>query len=82
MSDEMKLDVRLPIGGLFATDGLLLLGYGLFGNRAEAMAKAGFNVTLGWGVVLLVFGAGMLGFALKARHVRRPAIAGATTIKK
>jgi hypothetical protein len=82
MSDEMKLDVRLPIGGLFATDGLLLLAYGLFGNKAEAMAKAGFNITLGWGVVLLAFGAGMLGFALKARRVGHPAGPGATTIKK
>jgi hypothetical protein len=68
MSGEMKLDVRLPIGGLFATDGLLLLGHGLLGNQAEAVAKAGFNVTLAWGVVLLAFGAGMLGFALRARR--------------
>jgi hypothetical protein len=65
--DEMKLDVRLPIGGLFATDGLVLLGQGLLGNHAEAMTKAGFNVTLIWGAVLLAFGAGMLGFALRAR---------------
>ena len=68
MADEMKLDVRLPIGGLFAVDGAVMAGYGLLGNHADAVARTGFNITLVWGVVLLVFGAGMLGLALRARR--------------
>jgi hypothetical protein len=65
----MKLDVRLPIGAMFALDGLILAAYGLSGGgAAEAVHKAGMNVTLVWGVVLVVFGGTMLGLALKARR--------------
>ena len=63
----MKLDVRMPIGAMFTADGLLLAGYGLIANQADAIKKAGGNVTLVWGVVLLVFGAVMLGTALRSR---------------
>jgi hypothetical protein len=63
----MKLDVRTPIGGLFALDGLVLAAYGLFGDQSDAIRKAGMNITLLWGVVLLVFGGTMLGFALRGR---------------
>jgi hypothetical protein len=67
MSMNIKLDVRLPIGGMFAIDGLVLAGYGLLGDHADAVRKAGMNITLGWGVVLLVFGGTMLGLALRSR---------------
>jgi hypothetical protein len=67
MSMNIKLDVRLPIGGMFAVDGLVLAGYGLLGNQADAVRKAGMNITLIWGVALLVFGGAMLGLALRAR---------------
>jgi hypothetical protein len=63
----MKLDVRLPIGAMFALYGLILTVYDLVGGRAAAMQKAGMNVTLVWGIVLLVFGATMLGLALRGR---------------
>jgi hypothetical protein len=67
MSMNIKLDVRLPIGGMFAVDGLVLAGYGLLGDHTDAVRKAGMNITLGWGVVLLVFGGTMLGLALRSR---------------
>jgi hypothetical protein len=64
----MKLDVRLPIGAMFTLDGVVLAAYGLMGGRPDAVAKAGFNITSLWGVVLAVFGATMLGLALRARR--------------
>jgi hypothetical protein len=63
----MKLDVRTPIGAMFALDGALLTIYGLATDQAEAIKKSGGNVTLIWGVVLFAFGAVMLGLALKGR---------------
>jgi hypothetical protein len=63
----MKLDVRTPIGAMFALDGAVLAVYGAFGNQADAIKKAGGNVTLIWGIVLLAFGAGMLTLASRAR---------------
>jgi hypothetical protein len=64
----MKLDVRMPIGAMFALDGLVLTIYGAVTNQADAIKKAGGNVTLIWGVVLLVFGGAMLGLALRGRR--------------
>jgi hypothetical protein len=64
----MKLDVRIPIGAMFALDGLVLAAYGVVGNQALAVQKAGGNVTLIWGVVLVLFGGAMLGTALAGRR--------------
>lgn len=68
----MKLDVRLPIGAMFAVDGVILTIYGLTGGAAEAVQKAGSNITFGWGLVLLVFGGAMLGLALRGGRRVRP----------
>ena len=51
----MGLDVRLPIGLLFAFIGILLTGYGMLAARSEG---ASLNVT--WGLVMLAIGALML----------------------
>ena len=65
----MDLDVRMPIGLMFSIFGVALVGYGLFADhRIYEAHSLGINVNLGWGVVLLVFGATMLGFALRARR--------------
>ena len=53
----MGLDIRLPIGLYFSAVGLLLVGYGLFSDKAIYAHSLGYNVNLQWGVVLLVFGA-------------------------
>jgi hypothetical protein len=68
---KTDLDVRLPIGMMFSIFGLLLVGYGLVSNpRIYEEHSLGINVNVGWGVVLLLFGATMLALALRAR--RRP----------
>jgi hypothetical protein len=68
---ETNLDVRMPIGLMFSIFGLLLVGYGLVSNpRIYEEHSLGINVNVGWGAVLLVFGATMLALALRSR--RRP----------
>ena len=51
----MGLDVRLPIGLMFAIVGVLLTGYGALGSGTE-----GSTINVWWGLVLIVFGAVML----------------------
>lgn len=52
----MGLDIRFPMGAFFALIGLILSGYGLFGDKAIYQQSLGINVNLEWGLVLLVFG--------------------------
>jgi hypothetical protein len=61
------LDIRVPIGALFALIGVLLTGYGLVSDRAIYARSLGFNVNLWWGLVLVLFGAVMLGLARRRR---------------
>jgi len=61
----MKLDLRLPIGMMFALLGAILVVYGLASDKAIYARSLGVNVNLWWGLVLLVFGALMLAFALR-----------------
>jgi hypothetical protein len=60
----MGLDIRTPIGLMFATFGVLLAGYGLMTGGSDLYQRSlGHNVNLYWGVVLLVFGLVMLWLA-------------------
>jgi hypothetical protein len=59
----MSLDLRVPIGLLFASLGALLAAYGLLGDPAIYQASLGINVNLWWGCVLVLFGGVMLGSA-------------------
>ncbi|MBI3891816.1 MAG: hypothetical protein HY303_09845 [Candidatus Wallbacteria bacterium] len=61
----MGLDIRIPIGAMFGTLGLLLTGYGVFADPVLNTRPLGVNVNLWWGLVLLAFGAGMLHFGRK-----------------
>jgi hypothetical protein len=62
----MRLDIRMPIGLMFALFGALLVGYGLLTSGSEIYAPSlGLNINLDWGTVLLVFGAVMLWFGRK-----------------
>jgi len=76
----MGLDIRLPIGALFAIIGVLLTGYGLVSDRAIYGRAFGINVNLWWGLVLVAFGAWMLALARRARrgasHAQPPARSG------
>lgn len=56
----MGLDIRLPIGLMFAIIGLLLAGFGLLGDQAIYQRSLGINVNLWWGLTLLLFGVVML----------------------
>ena len=59
----MNLDIRLPIGLLFATLGGLILLYGLvtyFTQPALYERSLGININFWWGLVMLLFGSGMI----------------------
>ncbi len=64
----MGLDIRLPIGLMFSLLGALLGIYGLATGSDSAMYQhsLGFNINLWWGIVLFIFGATMLFFALRS----------------
>ena len=66
----MRLDLRYPIGILFTLYGLMLAGYGLLSDKASYTRSLGININLSWGIVLLVFGLGMLLGAIKGNKPR------------
>ena len=68
----MQLDIRLPIGLLFAVLGVLLTVYGLTSDSAIYQRSLGVNVNLIWGLVLLVFGATMLALGRRGMRAMRP----------
>lgn len=63
----MNFDLRLPIGLIFSLFGVMLTVYGLVSDSALYQKSLGINVNLVWGVVMLAFGALMLGLALHGR---------------
>ena len=60
----MGLDIRLPIGGMFAIIGLLLAVYGLLtaGDERLYTRTLMVNINFWWGVAMLVFGVLLLYF--------------------
>lgn len=68
MSEDGRLDLRYPIGGLFVVLGLMLAVFGLVtGGDAEMYARAtAVNINLWWGVIMFVFGAFMWVLAVRA----------------
>jgi hypothetical protein len=69
----MGLDIRLPIGMMFSLLGAILVIYGLATSGDTDMYKSSLdtNINLWWGLVLFVFGAVMLGFALLSRSGKK-----------
>ena len=62
-----QLDVRLPMGLLFLSLGLILTAYGLVSDPAIYAAHSlGQNVNLTWGVVFALFGGLMLWLSRRA----------------
>ncbi len=62
----MALDLRVPIGLLFALMGVLLGIYGLVSGPEVYRQSFGVNVNAWWGLVMLVFGLAMLALARRA----------------
>jgi hypothetical protein len=62
----MNLDIRIPIGLMFAVIGVILTVFGLISDPIIYERSLGINVNAGWGCVLMVFGAFMLAMAYRA----------------
>jgi hypothetical protein len=64
----MPLDIRVPIAAMLGLMGLLLGGYGLFGDHAIYERSLGLNINLIWGSVLVVAAAVLLFLGRKGRR--------------
>jgi hypothetical protein len=67
----MKFDLRFPIGLLFSFYGILLVIFGVASDPSNYDRSLHIDINLWWGIVLLVFGLGMLVMALRGR-ARKP----------
>ncbi|MCL5097575.1 MAG: hypothetical protein M1608_08615 [Candidatus Omnitrophica bacterium] len=66
----MRLDIRFPIGLMFALFGALLTVYGVVSDPSIYRRSLGINVNLWWGLALLVFGVLMVLFARRAARLQ------------
>jgi hypothetical protein len=64
----MGLDIRLPIGILFALFGVMLVIFGVAGDPGMYQRSLGININLIWGAVLASFGALMWYFGRRRRN--------------
>jgi hypothetical protein len=69
----MGFDIRLPIGMMFSVFGVLVGAYGAATQDSEMYTRhsLGINVNLWWGLVMLIFGAGMLLLARRGAAAAR-----------
>jgi len=68
----MGLDIRIPIGLLFSTLGIMLVLSGLIFDNAVYQRSLGINVNLWWGLIMLVFGASMYLFGRRGGSSVKP----------
>ena len=69
----MGLDVRIPVGLMFAIMGILLVAYGLAGDHAIYARSLGININAIWGSVMLATGAILLALSRgRARSGQAP----------
>jgi hypothetical protein len=71
----MSLDIRVPIGLLFATLGGLLAIYGLFTFFTDAAMydrSLGININLWWGLAMFAFGALMIRLGRRESNKTQP----------
>jgi hypothetical protein len=66
----MNFDLRLPLGLIFSLFGGIIAVDGALSDPRSYAMSLGINVNLGWGLVMLAFGAAMLGLALRARRAK------------
>jgi hypothetical protein len=69
----MSLDIRLPIGLMFAVIGALLTVFGLMSDKAIYQRSLDINVNLLWGLCLFTFGALMFVMGRRGSSSVRPA---------
>ena len=64
------MDIRIPIGLLFVILGIILAAFGIFTiNDTELYARSlGRNINLWTGILMLVFGGGMLLFPILGKR--------------
>jgi len=62
----MHLDIRLPIGLMFLTIGVVMSVYGITSDPEMYKRSLNINVNLLWGCVLIIFGLAMLLMAWRA----------------
>jgi hypothetical protein len=67
-----SIDIRLPLGLMFALVGLVLLVFGIVTHGAPMYAEhsLGINVNLWWGLVLAIFGAFLLVLVRRAAKAK------------
>jgi uncharacterized membrane protein len=72
MSTEARFDIRIPIGALFLLLGVILAIYGIATKSNVDLYGRSENIVINlwWGLIMVVFGATMLYFGLRAH--RRP----------
>jgi len=69
----MNFDLRYPIGIMFSLFGVILVIFGAVSDKAIYQEHSlGININLGWGLVLLVFGAFMLILAIRGGKKNPP----------
>lgn len=60
----MGLDIKIPIGGMFALLGIILTIFGIFTNGNEMYGiSLDININLWSGLFMLIFGSIMLAFS-------------------
>ena len=68
----MGLDIRLPMGLMFAIFGVVLVVAGVTLDSSVYQRSLGINVNLWWGLVLAVFGSVMLVLGRRGGSAMKP----------
>lgn len=70
----MGLDIRTPLGLIFLAIGAMLTAYGAVthGDAALYARSLGIDMNLGWGIVMLVFGAIMFFAGRRRKSPKNP----------
>lgn len=74
----MGLDIRLPIGLMFAVFGVILMIYGAISDKAIYARSLGINVNSEWGFALLVFAIAMLALGSRKKRTRSQPVTDGT----
>lgn len=63
----MGLDIRIPMGLLFAAIGAILVVAGLVSSNEIFKSSLGINIDLWWGLGMLGFGLTMIFFGMRRK---------------